>query len=188
MATLGEPPDCRDSDPAYRGGLAPARLRRVVELVHAKIEDEVTLDELAESAVLSTAHCSQMFRKSSGNSPHQLVLHRRVERAKEMLRTAEARVRDQPYRVSARSLALEAWALAFVSSGSEGCNATHRLSGSAGSLRQKLPHGKSNFLDVCFQCEVTRIKKLDSRVGVISSERLSTSGDEIRIVSPPDSE
>ena len=78
MATLGEPPDCRDSDPAYRGRLAPARLRRVVELVHAKIEDEMTLDELAESAVLSTAHFSQMFRKSTGNSPHQLVLHRRV--------------------------------------------------------------------------------------------------------------
>jgi AraC family transcriptional regulator len=67
-------------------------MRRVVELVHAKIEDEVTLDELAESAVLSTAHFSHMFRKSTGNSPHQLVLHRRVERAKEMLRTAEARV------------------------------------------------------------------------------------------------
>jgi AraC family transcriptional regulator len=84
----------RRSVPACRGGLAPARLRRVVELVHARIEDEVTLDELAESAGLSTAHFSQMFRKSTGKSPHQFVLHRRVERAKEMLCTAEARVLD----------------------------------------------------------------------------------------------
>jgi len=58
------------------------------------VEDEVTLDELAESAGLSTAHFSEMFRKSTGKSPHQFVLHRRVERAKEMLRTAEARVLD----------------------------------------------------------------------------------------------
>jgi AraC family transcriptional regulator len=84
----------RRSVKTHRGGLAPARLRRVVELVHAKIEDEVTLDELAESAGLSTAHFSQMFRKSTGESPHQFVLRRRVERAKELLRAAEARVLD----------------------------------------------------------------------------------------------
>ena len=35
---------------AYRGGLAPARLRRVRELVHAKIEEDLTLDEMAQSA------------------------------------------------------------------------------------------------------------------------------------------
>ncbi len=78
----------------YRGGLGPARLRRVTELVHAKIEDELSLDEMAQSAGLSTAHFSQMFRKSTGESPHQFVLRQRVDRAKEMLRTAEARVLD----------------------------------------------------------------------------------------------
>jgi AraC family transcriptional regulator len=78
----------------YRGGLAPARLRRVIEFVHARIEDEVTLKELAESAGLSAPHFSQMFRKSTGESPHQFVLRQRVERAKEMLRAAESRVLD----------------------------------------------------------------------------------------------
>jgi len=84
----------RRSVKKYRGGLAPARLRRVSELVHAKIEGELTLPEMAESAELSTAHFSQMFRKSTGQSPHQFVLHQRVERAKQMLRAAEARVLD----------------------------------------------------------------------------------------------
>jgi AraC family transcriptional regulator len=82
------------SAPHYRGSLAPARLRKVVELIHAKIEEDVTLDELAESAGLSTAHFSQMFRKATGESPHQFVLRQRIERAKEMLRAAEARVLD----------------------------------------------------------------------------------------------
>jgi DNA-binding GntR family transcriptional regulator/AraC-like DNA-binding protein len=78
----------------YRGGLSPARLRRVVQLVQAKMEDELTLDEMAESAGLSTAHFSQMFRKSTGESPHQFVLRNRIERAKQMLRTSEGRVLD----------------------------------------------------------------------------------------------
>jgi len=78
----------------YRGGLSPARLRRVKEFVHAKIEDELRLSELAQSVGLSTAHFSEMFRKSTGETPHQFVLRLRVERAKEMLRSAEPRVLD----------------------------------------------------------------------------------------------
>ena len=80
--------------PTYRGGLAPARLRRVTELVHAKIEHDLRLDEMAQSVGLSTAHFSNMFRKSTGESPHQFVLRQRIGRAKEMLRNAEARVLD----------------------------------------------------------------------------------------------
>jgi len=78
----------------YRGGLAPSRLRKVTELVHAKIEDDLTLEEMAESVELSIPHFSQMFRKSTGQSPHQFVLRHRVERAKEILRTPELRVLD----------------------------------------------------------------------------------------------
>ena len=80
--------------PVYRGGLGPARLRRVTELVYVKMEDDLTLDEMAQSVGLSTAHFSQMFRKATGESPHQFVLRQRVERAKEMLRGAEMRVLD----------------------------------------------------------------------------------------------
>jgi DNA-binding GntR family transcriptional regulator/AraC-like DNA-binding protein len=78
----------------YRGGLGPARLRRVTELVRAKIEDDLSLDKMAESAGLSTAHFSQMFRKSTGETPHQFVLRHRVERAKAMLSAAQGRVLD----------------------------------------------------------------------------------------------
>jgi AraC family transcriptional regulator len=84
----------RPSARIYRGGLTPARLRRVVELVHARDEGELSLEELADAAGLSLAHFSQMFRQSTGQSPHQFVLHHRVDRAKEMLRAAEMRVLD----------------------------------------------------------------------------------------------
>jgi AraC family transcriptional regulator len=77
-----------------RGGLGPARLRRIRELVHAKMEDELSLDELAQSVGLSTAHFARMFRKSTGETPHQFVLRQRLERAKAMLRAPDARVLD----------------------------------------------------------------------------------------------
>jgi AraC-like DNA-binding protein len=84
----------RPSPRIYRGGLTPARLRRIIELVAAKIDDDLTLEEMAESVELSRAHFSQMFRKSTCQSPHQFVLRHRVERAKEILRTEEVRVLD----------------------------------------------------------------------------------------------
>lgn len=77
-----------------RGGLGPARLRRIRELVHAKMEDEWSLDEMAQSVGLSTAHFARMFRKSTGETAHQFVLRQRLERARAMLRVPDARVLD----------------------------------------------------------------------------------------------
>jgi len=78
----------------YRGGLGPARLRTIKEFVQAKMEDELTLYAMAQSVELSAAHFSRMFRKSVGETPHHFVLRLRIERAKELLRTADARVLD----------------------------------------------------------------------------------------------
>src|SRR5215471_11247896 len=78
----------------FRGGLGPTRLRAIKELVHTKMEDELTLIEMAQSVALSPAHFSRMFRKSTGETPHQFVLRNRMERAKEMLRAPETRVLD----------------------------------------------------------------------------------------------
>jgi AraC family transcriptional regulator len=78
----------------YRGGLGSARLRTIKELVHAKMDDDLSLDELAQSVGLTTAHFARMFRKSTGETPHQFVRRRRMERAKAMLRDRDTRVLD----------------------------------------------------------------------------------------------
>jgi AraC family transcriptional regulator len=78
----------------YRGGLGSARLRRIRELVHARMEDDLGLDEMAQAVGLSTAHFARMFRKSTGETPHQFVLRERLERAKAMLRAPATRVLD----------------------------------------------------------------------------------------------
>jgi AraC family transcriptional regulator len=78
----------------HRGGLGSARLRKIKELVQAEMEDDLSLDEMAQSVGLSTAHFARMFRKSTGQSPHQFVLRQRIERGKAMLRAPDARVLD----------------------------------------------------------------------------------------------
>jgi AraC family transcriptional regulator len=78
----------------YRGGLGSARLRRIKELVDARMEEDLSLDEMAQSVELSTAHFARMFRRSTGKTPHQFVLRQRIERAKAMLRAPDARILD----------------------------------------------------------------------------------------------
>lgn len=78
----------------YRGGLSPARLRKIKELVREKMEEDLSLDEMARTVGLSTAHFSQVFRNTTGQTPHQCLLWYRVQRAKEMLSSAEMRVLD----------------------------------------------------------------------------------------------
>jgi len=78
----------------HRGGLGSARLRRIKELVDANVDADLSLDEMAQSVELSTAHFARMFRKSTGETPHQFVLRQKIARAKAMLRAAEGRVLD----------------------------------------------------------------------------------------------
>jgi AraC family transcriptional regulator len=68
------------------GGLAEQVLNRVLEYIHSHLERDLHLHELAEVANLSTFHFAKLFKRSTGCSPHQYVLHRRLERAQELLR------------------------------------------------------------------------------------------------------
>ena len=78
----------------HRGGLGSARLRRIKEWVDANLRADLSLDEMAQSVELSPAHFARMFRKSTGETPHQFVVRQRVERAKAMLRDRAVRVLD----------------------------------------------------------------------------------------------
>jgi AraC family transcriptional regulator len=47
----------------YRGGLGSARLRRIKELVHAKMENDLSLDEMADASVLQLMETSSINQK-----------------------------------------------------------------------------------------------------------------------------
>lgn len=64
---------------------APRALRRVVEFMHANMDKQIGLKDLADCAGLSLSHFSFQFRASTNQSPHQYMLRLRVERSKELL-------------------------------------------------------------------------------------------------------
>lgn len=67
------------------GTLSPRELRRAAEYVEENIARNPSLTELAEEAGMSRYRFARLFKQSTGLSPHQYVIARRVERAKRLL-------------------------------------------------------------------------------------------------------
>jgi AraC-like DNA-binding protein len=68
----------------------PARhLLRAKDLADARYPDPLTVADLARAARLSPAHFSREFRQAFGESPHQYLLTRRLERAAALLRSTD---------------------------------------------------------------------------------------------------
>ena len=73
----------------------PARhLLRAKDLADARYADPLDVDDLARAAGLSRAHFSREFRRAFGDSPHQYLLTRRLERAAALLRNTDRSVAD----------------------------------------------------------------------------------------------
>ena len=76
------------------GGLPMMRLKRVLEYIQANLDRDIHLDELADASGLSTFHFAKLFKQSTGSTPHQYVLQRRLERVKELLRDPNISISD----------------------------------------------------------------------------------------------
>jgi AraC family transcriptional regulator len=71
----------------HSGGVLPKhKFRVVIEYIHDHLDAELSLDHLAAVAHVSPYHFARLFKHSTGLPPHQYVIARRVERAKELLR------------------------------------------------------------------------------------------------------
>jgi AraC family transcriptional regulator len=73
---------------ARRGVLAAWQERRVRELMSANLQGNVSTRDLARECSLSVGHFARAFRYSTGLSPHQWLLQRRIDKAHALLRDA----------------------------------------------------------------------------------------------------
>jgi AraC family transcriptional regulator len=67
------------------GALPRGRLRAVVEYIEEHLDASPSLEQLAAVARLSAYHFARQFKRATGLPPHQYVILRRVERAKQLL-------------------------------------------------------------------------------------------------------
>lgn len=77
---------------AFKGGLPGRRLKRVLDYIGANLQEDLHLSKLAEVAGMSPHYFSELFRRSTGLSPHRFVLSAKIKRAKELLRETERSV------------------------------------------------------------------------------------------------
>jgi AraC-like DNA-binding protein len=74
-----------DASGAARCRLAPWQIKRVMRFIDANLSAKVGPQDLADLVQLSTSHFTRAFRSTVGKSPYSYLIHRRIERAKEIM-------------------------------------------------------------------------------------------------------
>ena len=75
------------SDAPTARWMTPRRLRLVDELIEAKLESRLTVDELAAALGLSSGFFRRAFKAAIGKAPHDYIIDRRLSRARALLKT-----------------------------------------------------------------------------------------------------
>jgi len=83
---------------------AARHLLRAKDLADRRYREPLDVRALARAAHLSPAHFSRAFRREFGESPHQYLLTRRLERAAALLRNTDRTVADICFSVGLSSV------------------------------------------------------------------------------------
>jgi AraC-like DNA-binding protein len=79
-------------------------LLRARDLIDGGYAEPLDLEALAAGAHVSRRHFSREFRRTFGETPHQYLLSRRLERARHLLRTTDLQVAEVCLAVGFRSV------------------------------------------------------------------------------------
>lgn len=80
-------------------GLPKQKLQRAVEYINDNLERNITLEEVAASAELSSFHFARLFKQSIGLAPHQYITECRIKRAKQLLANEELSYAEIAYQL-----------------------------------------------------------------------------------------
>ncbi|MBV8882508.1 MAG: helix-turn-helix transcriptional regulator [Chroococcidiopsidaceae cyanobacterium CP_BM_RX_35] len=75
-------------------GLPKHKFRQVIDYIQAHLDCNLSLVELATLVQMSSHYFCQQFKQSTSMTPHQYVIHSRVERSKELLIQGELAITD----------------------------------------------------------------------------------------------
>lgn len=77
-----------------RGALEGSRLRRALDLIETRFDDDLSLEQLSREVGLSPFHFARAFKAETGSAPHQYLLELRFARAKDALANTRRAVAD----------------------------------------------------------------------------------------------
>ncbi len=80
------------------------RLGRARAFIDHCYDHPLNLDQISEKACFSRYHFLRLFRQAFKKTPHQYLIERRIEKAKELLTADDLRVTDVCFEVGFQSL------------------------------------------------------------------------------------
>jgi AraC family transcriptional regulator len=80
--------------PSTPDGIPGWRMRRLISYIEENLEGDLSLEAMATEVEVSPLYLARAFKAAIGQSPHQYVLARRLERAKELLRNTDTPIVD----------------------------------------------------------------------------------------------
>jgi AraC-like DNA-binding protein len=128
-------------------------LLRVRDLIDRAYSQPLDVKALARSAAVSPAYFSRSFKAAFGETPHQYLVSRRIERAKALLRAGELSVTDICF------------AVGFASLGSFSTQFRHLVGDSPMAYRRRTGHADLARVPSCYVRTWTRPLPLAARLG-----------------------
>jgi AraC-like DNA-binding protein len=80
------------------------RLSRARDFIDHCYDHPLSLDQISSKACFSRYHFLRLFRQAFNKTPHQYLIERRIEKAKELLGSEDMRVTDVCFEVGFQSL------------------------------------------------------------------------------------
>lgn len=77
-----------------RCALAPRTMRRLIEYIESRLDEPLSLPQLAAQAGLSEYYFCRAFRSGTGLSPHRFIIARRLERARHLIKNSGMSIQE----------------------------------------------------------------------------------------------
>jgi len=109
---------CSRSHPLHMTTTKPIpswKIRRLVDFIEENLDRDLSLGAMAAEVAVSPLYLPRSFKAAVGQSPHQYVIGRRIERAKELLSSGDSPIVDVALAVGFSSQShLSSWFLRLV--------------------------------------------------------------------------
>lgn len=97
------------------GTIPSWKMRRLVDFIEENLDRDLSLAAMAAEVAVSPLYLPRGFKAAVGQSPHQYVIRRRIERAKELLSSGDTPIVDVALSVGFSSQShLSSWFLRLV--------------------------------------------------------------------------
>ncbi|MEI8299236.1 MAG: AraC family transcriptional regulator [Pseudomonadota bacterium] len=82
------------SAPPRRIDMTARQLRAATDFIESQLDQDLSLESISAASAMSPFRFARAFKKATGQSPLQYVIHRRIDRAKELLRSGDRDLAD----------------------------------------------------------------------------------------------